>query len=251
MAGVSGYCTTLFMVRYLRTDVVRFGFLPWNLFLAWVPFVCALIISALSRRGNALLVVPMCIVWLLFLPNAPYLITDLVHLGPVREAPFWFDVLLLASFAINGLLLGFASLAMVQQSVRRRWGPVWGWLLAFVALGLCGYGIYLGRFLRWNSWDVLDSPGMLVREVGALRDPLAAHRHRRDRSVRIAAVPVLPRHPGHCPHARRALTQPKVPWRPAPAANRAAPAWVSPERMVTSPSRVSFARASCCGRSHC
>lgn len=173
LAGVSGYCTTLFMVRYLRTDVVRFGFLPWNLFLAWVPFVCALIISALSRRGNALLVVPLCVVWLLFLPNAPYLITDLVHLGPVREAPFWFDVLLLASFAINGLLLGFASLAMVQQAVRRRWGQLWGWLLAFVALGLCGYGIYLGRFLRWNSWDVLDSPGMLVREVGALRDPLS------------------------------------------------------------------------------
>ena len=174
LCGVSAYCTTLFMVRYWRTDVVRFGFLPWNLFLAWVPFVCALIISALSERRHSWpLTVPLGVVWLLFLPNAPYLLTDLVHLGPVREAPFWFDVLLLASFAVNGLLLGFAALAMVQQVVVRRFGPRWGWTLAFGALGLCGYGIYLGRFLRWNSWDALDSPGMLVRQVSTLTDPLS------------------------------------------------------------------------------
>ena len=116
---------------------------------------------------------PLGVVWLLFLPNAPYLLTDLVHLGPVREAPFWFDVLLLASFAINGLLLGFAALAMVQQVVVRRFGSRWGWALALGALGLCGYGIYLGRFLRWNSWDALDSPGMLVRQVSTLTDPLS------------------------------------------------------------------------------
>jgi uncharacterized membrane protein len=174
LCGVSAYCTMLFLVRYWRTNTVRFGFLPWNLFLAWVPFICALIVGTLAERRNSWPAVTFFgIVWLLFLPNAPYLMTDLVHLGPVREAPFWFDVLLMCSFAVNGLLLGFASLAIVQQQVRRRFGATWSWVLALASLSLCGYGIYLGRFLRWNSWDALDSPGMLVRQLSTLSDPLS------------------------------------------------------------------------------
>ena len=174
LLGVSAYCLVLFLARDWRTGVMRFRFLPWNLFLAWVPFLCALAIRKVGERPHAWpLTLPLGVVWLLFLPNAPYLLTDLVHLGTVREAPFWFDVLLFASFAVNGLLLGFAALALVQQTVSLRVGRGWGWMLALGSLSLCGYGIYLGRFLRWNSWDALDSPGLLVRQVSTLTDPLS------------------------------------------------------------------------------
>jgi len=69
------------------------------------------------------------------------------------------------SFAWNGLILGFTSLWMVQQQVQRSYGVVAGWLLAAGVLALSGFGIYLGRFLRWNSWDLLASPHALAADV--------------------------------------------------------------------------------------
>jgi len=106
-------------------------------------------------------------VWLVFFPNAPYLLTDLIHLRPRTEAaPFWFDWLMLVSFAVTGLLYACISLSQVHRCLKSKL-PDWRCEAAILGLlGLTGFGIYLGRFARWNSWDILTRPEMLLAHVG-------------------------------------------------------------------------------------
>lgn len=154
---------------------VRFFFLVWNLFLALVPVALALALRALSSRHTApVLQGAVFAGWLAFLPNAPYLVTDLVHLEPRPPVPLWFDIALLASFAAAGVLLGYMSVADVEWVVSKRFGRAVGRAVALGALALCGFGIYLGRYLRWNSWDLLFSGEDIARQIGSgLLDPLA------------------------------------------------------------------------------
>lgn len=153
-------------MRAERTGAPVFAFLFWNLFLAWVPYLLALALVGLdlARAPGWLLAVP-GIVWLLFLPNAPYILTDFIHLGAVPGAPLWFDAVLIGAFAGTGLLLGMASLLLVHDVVGSRLGSVAGWALAIGSLALSSLGIYLGRFPRFNSWDVLANPEGLVGAV--------------------------------------------------------------------------------------
>lgn len=161
-------------VRAERTGAPVFAFLFWNLFLAWVLYLLALAVVGLDRLRSPgwVLAVP-GVVWLLFLPNAPYILTDFIHLGAIPGAPVWFDALLIGAFAATGLLLGLASLYLVHHVVRARLGEAAGWGLAVGALALSSVGIYLGRFPRFNSWDVVTNPGGLVDVVVyRLGDPL-------------------------------------------------------------------------------
>jgi uncharacterized membrane protein len=105
------------------------------------------------------------VLWLVFLPNAPYLVTEFGLLRLVDGMPVWFDVAMLTTFAWTGLLLGFVSVYLVQQVAARSLGTASGWLTAVVALGLSGVGIYLGRYLRLNSWDLLLQPHGVLAEV--------------------------------------------------------------------------------------
>jgi len=112
--------------------------------------------------------------WLLFFPNAPYIATDFVHLQRSALVPYWYDAVTIAAFAWVGLMLGFASLYLMQTVVRQWRGVVAGWIFAVFAIGLCSLGIYLGRFLRLNSWDALEHPSVLPRIAHAVaRDPFA------------------------------------------------------------------------------
>ncbi len=95
--------------------------------------------------------------WLLFLPNAPYILTDLLHLKARDPIPLWYDLLMLLSFGLNGLFLGYFSLIQME-SVLQRYIPRLTAGFSFLVLFLSAYGIYLGRFLRLNSWDVLAQP---------------------------------------------------------------------------------------------
>jgi uncharacterized membrane protein len=114
------------------------------------------------------------VVWIVFLPNAPYIITDFVHLTTRPGIPFWYDTALLVSCAGTGLLLGYTSIADVQLVIARRFSPLVGWLLVVAVVLLSGFGIYLGRFLRWNSWDTLTSPRQLSLEItDRLLNPLS------------------------------------------------------------------------------
>ena len=107
---------------------------------------------------SLLLAIGSLVPWLLFLPNAPYILTDLVHLRPRAGVPYWFDILLIASFAFNGLLVGFFSLAQVHDVLVQRLRPAYAWAMILLASIGSGYGIYLGRVQRWNSWDILRHP---------------------------------------------------------------------------------------------
>ena len=150
---------------------VDFWFLIWNLGLAWIPFLFALGAYGYSRRVSS--AVAFGVGWLLFFPNAPYIVTDFVHLGRGGPLPLWYDALTIAAFAGVGLALGFASIYLMQCLVRRRLGATAGWLTVLAASALGSLGIYLGRFVRANSWDVLTRPEWLARLAHArLLDPL-------------------------------------------------------------------------------
>jgi uncharacterized membrane protein len=149
--------------------------LVWNLFLAWIPLALALVFYDGARRGaSAGRLAAVGLLWLLFLPNAPYIVTDLKWLGHYDSGTYWFDALLIGGAAAIGLVLGFLSLYLVQAVVVRRLGRRAGWTLAFGALAASGVGVYLGRFQRWNSWDVFTEPMKVVGKLAsAALDPLA------------------------------------------------------------------------------
>ena len=155
------FAIVFFRFRTLLSGSDEYAFLIWNIILAWIPLVMAYVANSFSwNRKTLLFVMPFAsILWLLFFPNAPYILTDLLHLGSPKETiPLWFDVLLLLWFSWTGLSLGIVSLFMMQDIVRREFGRIAGWLFVLSAGFLASLGIYIGRFLRWNSWDVLTSP---------------------------------------------------------------------------------------------
>jgi uncharacterized membrane protein len=168
-------CIALVLVRNVHTGDPDFRYLIWNLFLAWIPFALAVFVyDRWRRRGGGIVLLTLGFLWLLFFPNAPYIATDFVHLRHDPLAPFWYDAVTIAAFAWMGVLLGFASLYLMQTVVRQWRGPVAGWMFAFVAIALGSLGIYLGRFLRLNSWDALEHPSVLPRILHAVaRDPFA------------------------------------------------------------------------------
>jgi uncharacterized membrane protein len=174
LAALSLAAVGLLAVRIDRVGEPAFIFLTWNLFLAWIPFLLSLSIAAVhSRGGPRSLLWVLGAGWLLFLPNAPYILTDFIHLGKVGGAPLWFDSALIGTFAAAGLALGLGSLLVVHHVVEARAGRVVGWAVALSSLVLSAIGIYLGRFPRFNSWDVVTTPHSLVPVVlQRLADPL-------------------------------------------------------------------------------
>jgi uncharacterized membrane protein len=158
-------------VRVVYTGHSGWTWLYWNLFLAWVPLGIALLVYDASRRGaRGLTLLAGGAVWLLFFPNAPYIVTDLTYLRDFDDAPIWFDTALAFSAAWVGLALGFISLYLMQAVVRRRFGHLGGWAFAAAVLALSSFGIYLGRFERWNSWDVVTQPNALLADVWTLAE---------------------------------------------------------------------------------
>jgi uncharacterized membrane protein len=141
-----------------------FLFLIWNLFLAWIPYWVALQAEGWQRRGGAgwgLLVLGL--VWLAFFPNAPYIVTDFMHLRNRPPVPLWYDLMTLFTAAITGLTLGLMSLYEIQLALRQRFSARYVWVIKIAAIGLCGFGIWMGRFQRYNSWDIVTRPiAMLV-----------------------------------------------------------------------------------------
>jgi uncharacterized membrane protein len=174
----SSLCLGLELVREHRYGAVDFRFLIWNLFLAWIPLLLGLLIYDRYRRGRPLLVLaPALVLWLLFLPNAPYIVTDFVHLSADSPAPLWLDGVELSAFAWTGMLLGFVSLYLVHAVARHRFGAVPGWTGVLCVLALVSVGVYLGRVKRWNSWDLLTQPGARFAELHAhLDDPASLTR---------------------------------------------------------------------------
>lgn len=174
LVACSVLACALTAVRVWRSHSPAYTWLVFNLCLAWVPYACSLWTEVWRERAPrrwARLLLPAGL-WLLFLPNAPYIITDLIHLRSVPTAHPWFDAALVVAFAWTGCFLGVVSLHIMQQIVRSYAGVTWSWLFVIAASGLAGVGVYVGRFLRWHSWHVFTDPHrILSTTLTALSDP--------------------------------------------------------------------------------
>lgn len=159
----------LYVARVFYSGAWTFGFLLWNAFLALVPWGLARLVERASARRQRATTAALLGAWLLFLPNAPYLVTDLLHLRARPPVPHWYDVLLLGTAALLGLLAGAFSLVRVQRVLRRHRGGRVARLVVLAAITLSGFGIYLGRFERFNSWDLILHPWtVLMRCLASL-----------------------------------------------------------------------------------
>ncbi len=162
------FCIALVAFRIHRTGSVGLAFLIWNLFLAWIPYWIALLLDKTSSSDKLTVTsVFVLAVWLLFFPNAPYIITDFQYLGSYSQTPLWYNIILLTSFAWTGLILGYMSLREVQLFLNKRMRPTWSWGLTIGALIAASYGIFLGRYQRWNSWDIIAQPIDLLQDMMA------------------------------------------------------------------------------------
>ena len=173
-------CVLLVTFRVWRTGRITYLFLLWNLALAWVPMLSSCLLSYGYHRnlrapaGNFVLFG----VWFLFFPNAPYIVTDLLHLSPRYPIPVWYDLMVIVFNAWTGFALAVCSLYQMQALVAKRFGRFWGWALAAITIPATGLGIYIGRFLDWNSWDIMLEPTTIIRNVvtallNAPNDPTA------------------------------------------------------------------------------
>lgn len=174
LALSSAFCVATVIVRLILGGGLDPRYLVWNLFLAWIPFVLALVIYDRGKRRRLDVgQVALFAAWLLFLPNAPYIVTDLVHLPEQPAPPVVFDAVAYLAFAWTGLMLGLVALYLVHCTARSAFGVAAGWTVVAASAALSGFGMYLGRFLRWNSWDIITNPGALVSDLAAIvRDPV-------------------------------------------------------------------------------
>jgi uncharacterized membrane protein len=170
---VSAVSVVLVAARIEWTHTWRYLFLVWNLFLAWLPVLFALGVCQRHQGGDrrGWRVCALAGLWILFFPNAPYIFTDLIHLKWWFQPEYWVDFSLVLLVAFTGFLLGFVSLYLMQSVVAAQFGRAASWVFVLAVACMTGFGIYLGRFLRWNSWDVVVHPVQLSHQVGHI----AAH----------------------------------------------------------------------------
>ncbi|MBO8171587.1 MAG: DUF1361 domain-containing protein [Bacillaceae bacterium] len=180
---LSMVCGLMVMLRNGNADNRNYLFLAWNLFLAWIPLLLALGIDRMlskrytdHRTGK---IMALGVAWLLFYPNAPYMITDFIHFNYMNFIHFgdvwtinddiwvWYDFVMFALFVWSGFLLGFVSLFIIHRLIDHEWSNILAWMFVGLVCVLSGFAIYLGRFIRWNSWDVLVHPVELVRSLSA------------------------------------------------------------------------------------
>lgn len=157
----------LLSAAIIVNDSWDYVWLTWNLALAWIPLVLAAVLVRVLRkkRWSSWQAIILTVAWLLFLPNSFYIITDYVHLFGEQRPEFMLDLAMFSSFAVNGVILGYASLYLLHQQVRSRLNSHLGLWLVGAALLVSSYGIYMGRFLRWNTWDVVVNAPMVLVDV--------------------------------------------------------------------------------------
>lgn len=163
------FSITLLLARVITSGRVSYVFLAWNLFLAAVPF---LISNWLSRHQDILAkrikTIPLIFLWILFMPNSFYILTDLFHLQNMGNGHPWFDLTLILSFAWTGILFGISSIINMELILKKVKGRFVSGIVICAVMWLNAFGIYIGRFLRFNSWDVIINPFSLLTEIGGM-----------------------------------------------------------------------------------
>ncbi len=168
-------CLALLAARMIYSGRETYAFLAWNLVLALIPLSLAFLVDVVMRRGLRIFLPLLLFLWVVFLPNAPYVITDFVHLSYDPPVPLWFDLLLFTTFAWTGLLLGLISIHLLKEHAIHHLGAATTWTLIVIVLAASSTAIYLGRFEQWNSWDLLVRPFTVLKDLFSLRSlPRAA-----------------------------------------------------------------------------
>jgi uncharacterized membrane protein len=160
--------------RVILTGTTRYSFIPWNLLLAWLSLLFAVLLVR-NLNNNRWLSWPnmgLSLLWLAFLPNTWYLLTDFVHINPIGEISQLYDIVLICLLVIIGFLLGFASLFLVHRELLKRFSPIRSYWLIEAVILVASFSIYVGRDLRWNSWDVITNPGVIINVSDSIADPL-------------------------------------------------------------------------------
>jgi uncharacterized membrane protein len=165
------FCIILLGLRVKLTGRFTYSFMIWNLFLGCIPLAFAILLRYFSSNKNSirskLSRMILFSMWLLFFPNAIYMVSDLLHLSRISspEIPNWYDAIMLFGFAMTGLFLSLVSLRYVHVFLKSRYSNRSSWIIVAFAIILCGFGVYLGRFLRWNSWDIIQDPFGLFNDI--------------------------------------------------------------------------------------
>lgn len=159
------FSVSLVFFRIYYTGDLTFIFLCWNLFLAFIPLLFSGWMERSMTNGRKIIFLLAVVAWLLFIPNSFYIITDLFHLPGNDDAPLWYDLALLFSFAWTGLLLGILSVRQVERVFENYFNKKFDLLFILPVMLLNGLGVYVGRYLRFNSWDVITNPLQLAEDI--------------------------------------------------------------------------------------
>lgn len=161
------FAVAMNILRIIIWDKDSFVYILWNIFLAFVPFIISsfLLFYYKEKKVNHILLIMGMFLWLIFIPNAPYIITDFVHLGEIRFIPILFDILLIFSSATLGLILGANSMFHIEQIFNLKYSKTKTSIIMMIIILLISFGLYLGRFLRFNSWDIFVNHTSLIKNV--------------------------------------------------------------------------------------
>ena len=163
---LGSFCFSITIARAFATETLTYVFLIRNLVLAGIPLLISSWLVALNRNTKKVwYFFPLLFVWLLFIPNAPYILTDFFHFRYREVAPLWYDLGIIIAFAWTGFLMGMASIGDIETMIEERFGRKWAFSTIVLLWFMCSYGVYLGRFLRYNSWDFIHSPLALIQDV--------------------------------------------------------------------------------------
>lgn len=165
--GLSVFSLFILMIRMKLTHSYYYLFLVWNLFLAFIPFAISTYLS-FQQKINSVILIAISIVWLLFLPNAPYIITDLFHLQYSHPNSIWLDVLTISAFAVTGMYFFYQSLLTMETIFKKKFGKTTSTYMTPIFIVLVAFGVYLGRYLRFNSWEILSQPLSIFESITSI-----------------------------------------------------------------------------------
>lgn len=167
----------LIALRFFLWKTESFNYLLWNILLAFIPLVLGFIVLSQPKKGivNKIIFIAGLVLWLLFIPNAPYLVTDIIHLGEIKAVPVLFDTFLLFDTALLGLVIFCLSLEHVEKIILEKFSKGKTFLMTTFIILLISFGMYLGRFARFNSWDIFTNHQSLIGHIWGVISQTEAH----------------------------------------------------------------------------
>ena len=165
--GLSVFSLFILMIRMKLTGSYYYLFLVWNLFLAFIPFAISTYLSFQQKLNNITIII-ISMVWLLFLPNAPYIVTDLFHLQYSHPNRIWLDVLTISAFAVTGMYFFYQSLLTMETIFKQKFGKTTSTYITPLLIVLVAFGVYLGRYLRFNSWEIISQPLSIFESITSI-----------------------------------------------------------------------------------